>query len=1130
MIMCWLRPNSGAAVLFCAAFVLSVSQAQAEPLIHHDMHIILSPTQQSIQVEDTVTLPEQMVSEVGGTLEFVIHKALQLSTLTENTTLHRQPEPEAAVPLHAYTLTIPPTQRTIVFRYQGKISHPLAAHEEEYARSFTETPGLITERGTYLAGSTAWYPQFGDSLMSFAMDIELPQSWNAISQGKRTFFDSRNDSVRIRWESPEPQDEIFLVAGTFTEYRETHNNIEIMAFFQKPDASLARTYLTTTMQYLEMYSALLGPYPYQKFALIENFWETGYGMPSFTLLGPKVIRFPFIRHSSYPHEILHNWWGRGVYVDFQSGNWSEGLTAYLADHLMQEQRGTGVDYRRNTLQQYADYVTAAKDFPLTEFRSRHNAVTQAIGYGKTLMFFHMLRQQLGNEMFLNALQSFYRDNMFQRATYDDLRRSFEHTSGQALDTEFTQWITRPGAPVLNVRHPQSRYDGSTYRLTATLEQTQSSPPYILDVPIAISGNDQTLVYRTTVLMRARHHKLDLALPFRPLHLHIDPEFDVFRRLDRNEIPPALTQTFGADKVSIILPSQADARLLTGYRTLAQAWQASRQNAVDIHMDDQIDAFPQDRAIWLLGWNNHFRQYLVSALAGYDVVFTETSLHLATTELTRDNHSIVLSARRPENQDFSVTWMTADTPEALSGLGRKLPHYGKYSYLGFMGNDPTNIVKGQWPIVNSPLSVAVLQHDGHRAAPATLPLTSRRALASLPESFSSNRMFETITWLTDESLQGRGLGTPELDHVTTFLAEAFREAGLQPAGDMDDTYLQTWQDTVAGLGRNVTMHNVVGIIPGTNPAFDGQSIVVGAHYDHLGLGWPDVHAGDEGKIHHGADDNASGIAVLLELARALSQRATPERTIVFAAFSGEEDGLRGSQHYVSHTRRFPVGKIIGMLNLDTVGRLHNNTLLILGTGSAHEWPHIVTEAGSATGIPVEPVAADVGSSDQKSFLDMGIPAVQFFTGPTPDYHRPTDTANKIDAPGLVKVARVANAIIEYLAGERPNPLTSTRVASSRAMTPPHQPTQGSTRNVSLGTIPDFTYQAAGVRITGTTPHSPAEKAGLQTNDVIVAIDETSIDDLQSFSTALAALAVGDSISITFIRNGKRHMTQATVIAR
>ena len=183
---------------------------------------------------------------------------------------------------------------------------------------------------------------------------------------------------------------------------------------------------------------------------MENFWETGYGMPSFTLLGPTVIRFPFILTSSYPHEILHNWWGNSVFVDYSTGNWCEGLTAYMADHLIQEQRGKGEDYRRGTLQKYRNYVKESRDFPLSEFRSRHSAATEAVGYGKTLMGFHMLRLYLGDEDFRSGLATFYRRFRGQRASFGDLQAVLEDTSGKELGWFFQPWVERPGAAAFEV--------------------------------------------------------------------------------------------------------------------------------------------------------------------------------------------------------------------------------------------------------------------------------------------------------------------------------------------------------------------------------------------------------------------------------------------------------------------------------------------------------------------------------------------------------------------------------------------------------------------------------------------------------------------------------------------------------
>ena len=190
-----------------------------------------------------------------------------------------------------------------------------------------------------------------------------------------------------------------ITGGPLVIAEDSAGAVDIVVYLHERDDALSRKYLDATARYMEMYRQLLGPYPYGKFALVENFWETGYGMPSFTLLGPQVIRFPFILHSSYPHEILHNWWGNSVFVDYESGNWCEGLTAYMADHLIQEQRGLAVNYRRSTLQKYRNYVREGRDFPLSEFRSRHSAATEAVGYGKSLMTFHMLRRHSGDDAF-----------------------------------------------------------------------------------------------------------------------------------------------------------------------------------------------------------------------------------------------------------------------------------------------------------------------------------------------------------------------------------------------------------------------------------------------------------------------------------------------------------------------------------------------------------------------------------------------------------------------------------------------------------------------------------------------------------------------------------------------------------
>lgn len=194
-------------------------------------------------------------------------------------------------------------------------------------------------------------------------------------------------------------------------------------------------------------------------------------MPSFTLLGPTVLRLPFILESSYPHEVLHNWWGNGVYPAPTGGNWTEGLTAYLADHLMEDRRGRGGEYRHAALMKYADYVSDHEDFPLSAFTTRHGEVTQAIGYSKGLMLFHMLRLKLGNSVFLAGLRRFYAEHRFRHAVFTDLKVAFDSAGNQDLGPFFAQWLERTGAPQLALGRTGVTQTGKTWQIQCILKQT-----------------------------------------------------------------------------------------------------------------------------------------------------------------------------------------------------------------------------------------------------------------------------------------------------------------------------------------------------------------------------------------------------------------------------------------------------------------------------------------------------------------------------------------------------------------------------------------------------------------------------------------------------------------------------------
>lgn len=695
--------------------------------VSHSLHVRLHPEEHRLDAEDRITVPESF----GHSFSFVLHKSLVPVSSTPDVSIVRESETEGEVPLVRYRVTLPAGLRTWELAYQGEISHHLEPNEKETARGSLGTTGLISKEGTFLAQESHWYPQFGEGLLTFDLEVTVPREWDAVSQGARTLHEVRDDVRQVRWHCPNPQEGIVLVAGRWVEYVRSAGKIQTMVFLREPDADLADKYLTATARYVEFYDRLIGPYPYEKFALVENFWETGYGMPSFTLMGPKVIRFPFIIASSYPHEILHNWWGNSVYPDLHTGNWCEGLTAYLADYLLAAQRGRAMEYRRDTLQRYTDYVSKTNDIALCQFRSRHSAATQAIGYGKALMFFHMLRLDLGDDAFRSGLRNFFHSNIFQIASYDDIRRSIEAVSGKTLTSEFTQWVTKPGAPQLKASHPAMVEEGDRYAASVVLEQTQPEDVYRLRIPVAVTMKGQDNAYQDSVLMTERRQEFRFAVPHVPVRLDVDPQFDVFRRLAQEEVPPALTQVFSAKRLAIVLPKDADPGLTEAFSRLARDWHASGPDLVESFTENQMHALPTDSAVLILGWKNRFAAEVLSRLSRHHVTVTRDRVAVGERSFPRNGLSAIFVVRNPHDPSLAIMWLATDVKEAVNGLARKLPHYQGYSYLMFQGTEPSNVLKGKWPVLDSPMTLFVPQPDGSIERIARGKLARRSPLAVFP---------------------------------------------------------------------------------------------------------------------------------------------------------------------------------------------------------------------------------------------------------------------------------------------------------------------------------------------------------------------------------------------------------------
>ncbi len=1125
--------HSGFQTMVLILFLTSTSAAAAT--VHHDLEVRIQPDQHSLQVLNRVNFSEAVAPDENGAYRFVLHAGLEPRVETPGWRLQQQDGPAEAgflginattdtvsenVPLEAYLL-IPEAEPLgpVELVYGGVIHHELATQGEEYQRSFSETPGIIDHRGVFLAGASFWVPTFGDGLLTFDLAVNgLTLPWDVVSQGRRTLHDLDSEGLRsTAWSLTHPTEEVYLIAGPWHEYSREAGDVEVFAFLRDDDPALAQRYLDATARYLDLYQGMLPPYPYASFALVENFWETGYGMPGFTLLGPQVIRFPWILTSSYPHELLHNWWGNSIYVEFDHGNWCEGLTAYMADHLFAEQRGEGATYRRATLKKYTDMVSAGEDFPLSDFGSRQSAASEAVGYGKSLMLFHMARRAVGDEAFLAALSLFDREHRFSRASFSDIADAFTDETGGDWAPFIEEWVERTGAPQFEIREARVEEGApgeAPWRVAVHLRQVQGEDPFPVTIPVAVTIEGQEEPVWAEAGACARDCIVEVPCSARPLRVDVDPAFDVMRRLDPLEVPPALSTVFGAEEQLFVIPASASDEEMAAWRQLATDW--ARPDEPKIVLDSELSVLP-DTPTWVLGWDNAFGSEIAGRLADQGVSMHDSSVALAGDKLPKNNHSMVVVARAKGDPTAAVSWVTAAPVEAIPGLARKLPHYTRYSYLGFRGPEPENTAKGMWQPLSSPL-VRNLS-DGDMPA---LELSTRVPLAELPPAYDAQSLKRTVAELADPALEGRGLGSAGLQRATALVEARLGAAGLEPAAN--DGIRQSWRWTGGEPAREMELVNLVAQVPGRDPKFANEPVLVIAHLDHLGRGWPDVREGNENQVHPGADDNASGVAVLLELARTMASEPPRPRPVVFAVVTGEEAGLLGSRHLLASMT--PERKPFACVNLDTVGRLADGKLYVLNADTAREWRFIFMGVGYTTGAPVAVVSEPLDASDQVACIEMGVPAIQLFTGPTPDYHRPSDTVDTIDAAGMVVVTEAAHEAIGYLA-ERTDPLTVTIAAAENDGNAPPPRTS---RRASLGTMPDFAYQGPGVRVQQVMPGSAAEESGILAGDVIVAIDGETVNDLRSFSELLKARAPGDAVEVTVLRADEEQIVEAVLGAR
>ncbi len=395
------------------------------------------------------------------------------------------------------------------------------------------------------------------------------------------------------------------------------------------------------------------------------------------------------------------------------------------------------------------------------------------------------------------------------------------------------------------------------------------------------------------------------------------------------------------------------------------------------------------------------------------------------------------------------------------------------------------------------------------------------LASAQTTISETNLREHVTFLASDKLQGRGTGTKQERKAAKYLAKAFKKAGLQPKGDNGGWYhafeFKKSSDPHGNIAADapvVKSRNVAAYIDNGAP----QTIVIGAHYDHLGLGHDrnSLEANSEGKIHNGADDNASGTAGVLELARYFAQNNVREQhNFLFLCFSGEELGLVGSKKYTEKPT-IDLSSVSFMLNMDMIGRLNEEKRLVVGgVGTAPDFVPLINRLPGA-GLGIKQDSAGIGPSDHTSFYLKNIPVLFFFTGQHADYHKPSDDVEKVNFSGEKAILDYAVRLIEALDKEPKLKFQETK----------SKPEDTPRFKVTLGIMPDYTYDGEGVHIDGVTDGKPAAKAGLQRGDRIVRLGDIEIVTIRDYMSALSKFQKGDTTKVKVVRGSETKEMEVT----
>ena len=993
--------------VFSFLLLLVAPIARAGPayeILSHTMDVVIHPAESRLRVVDKVQV---RVAKKVERIQFVLSHALHVTNLFyEGREVPYSQMSHEGGPRHIEIDIGPGNERTVnlVWEYSGKIKAPI---ESERSLSFVRgeaSLGRISDKGIYLAPQTHWYPDRKGSFSIFRLSVSVPEPFRVVTQGDLVERNSEGGRSNSVWNAKTRADGLVLVGNKFKVNTERAGRVEVSSYFLEEDQAQAGLFLNAAKNYLATYSKLFGRYPYSRFDIVQNFFSTGHGLPGFTLLGPYVIKRgqASLKPGYLDHEIVHCWWGNFVFVDENGGNWCEALTTYWTNYYQKELAGvpeSAPQHRRLMLQKYAIRVPRDKDYPLRQFITKQNESDGEIGYSKGAMVFHEVRRMIGDEAFRRSMRSMVRKFGGRRASWDDFKKVFEDESGKSFTRFFQAALDQPGAPTLLISNAEVEVTHDGYRVTGALKQTGRRR--VLEVPLVLIGAGHKK--EKTVSLKGVSRSFEFKVGWFPLALEADGNYDLFRHLPEDEWTPCLNAALSQKPIVVV--ENLDGK--NPYFQLAST--IRRHTSREPKTVDQLSEEDLGGSVIYLGSAKSASEFLkakgLSAPDGIEI--SEKGFKVGDKEFKDAGNALLATWRRADAPQHFVTCYSGQSAAAVSRW-RYIFYYGWDSRLLFANGRP----QARW----------------------SLHPPSARTRVSLAEVLGRELHPEQLVqWVRRLSNRSRFPGGREVYEVRAMLRSALVQAGLEP---VTDGYLQSFRIKTADMKKSeeerrqrdkdyphflepnvgsktsIRASNLLGILKAGRPKAGSKVIVIGAHYDGLGQD-------DQGRIYPGADDNASGVAALLEIARALSaHRKSLHSSVLFALFDAEEWGLLGSRHFVENPP-VSLSDVTAMLNLDSIGSGQKGKVYLIGSSIHKSLAESVRPFLSGLelteGKNIDKFAFKKGS-DHYPFHEKGVPVVNFFAGDYRKLNTPEDKADKVDSDHLSRVARLVYVSILKLATE------------------------------------------------------------------------------------------------------------------